>query len=1071
MPRKIVLQMVLVAVMCCFAPVLPAGNADDFWKFYEQHPELQDFYPFGTYGGAVGEWSPLGQEPKFYNQVLTDTLAENGFNVIWGGAIQRVIEWEFGKQNVPQNPVLSAFGQWYYGEELTLHEMKSMPSLAAWMRYNYGALKNFQRNDPLLDKAEMAVVEKDKQGVLEFARKLARDYPGTVIGFVSDDEPSYLAPAIAAIRLIEKYTGKQVTTCIPSWGAFKMFITQMQPMTGDWYPTGDGGRDSWSFARNMRWIRENFPDRIFYVIPLASAYPGGHEATKPWLKDSRPARTELRMQAWQAIAGGCKGFFYYNPGGWIAWAGGEDNLLNVLLKPNNDLWEELGALAQELTAIGPLLLSCRPDADQQIALACGKVWYPEFQGPALDYGLLKDIKHSRYYLIPWNNNVDRPEAGAMTLPAALVAGKKIYDLARLEEVACEADGALRVTLPAGGGRIYLLAAPEEYAQAKETVLRHRVRYPRVMFAMRVRIARQNRAINLTDAAKLADQARGAEAAGAWKKAAALYTDAAKAIDAEEKKVVDALPTRTALDRVARLLTDTDDLFRTHARIFEIPINNQHLHYAHYPNKHVGREIRDWVSLVGMYYDALARYRGGRMGAYLVADILATVEDLARSNQRAVQDAITKRLAEVRAPIKVAYITPDRNEMEYVLMDSWAYENFTVAWFAPDGKGALRDEQKTLFNPTNFNAVWVHQLRYAAPADGATPVEPGKALMPELVTETAVKAIKAYVDGGGGLVLTGIAGLYPIVLGIEKTMPDRIREATYYPNGFTVGLAAGPGCDKHPLFKGLKLEGLYTGANFPNVNFVAECAWEKNNPSGTVVACELDDVFGRIDEYAAVVEYGVGQGNILVLGGRAVDFTPGSPLSLSGTSWHDLRDRVRQVLLNGLVYCGGKERFEPDRAAIVDRRGQVREKHICLPLEGWLFRTDPAHVGLKENWFAKDLDVKAWKPIRVGANWESQGFDYDGYAWYRIAFTAANRPGKKTLLHFGAVDEQAIIYIDGRRAGAHEEGLEGWDKPFAVDITPLLSEKEEPHLLAVQVHDQHSAGGIWKPVSLRYEDKK
>jgi len=38
----------------------------------------------------------------------------------------------------------------------------------------------------------------------------------------------------------------------------------------------------------------------------------------------------------------------------------------------------------------------------------------------------------------------------------------------------------------------------------------------------------------------------------------------------------------------------------------------------------------------------------------------------------------------------------------------------------------------------------------------------------------------------------------------------------------------------------------------------------------------------------------------------------------------------------------------------------------------------------------------------------------------------------------------------------------------VDITPFLTEKNEEHLLAVQVYDSMAAGGIWKPVMIVYE---
>ncbi len=59
-----------------------------------------------------------------------------------------------------------------------------------------------------------------------------------------------------------------------------------------------------------------------------------------------------------------------------------------------------------------------------------------------------------------------------------------------------------------------------------------------------------------------------------------------------------------------------------------------------------------------------------------------------------------------------------------------------------------------------------------------------------------------------------------------------------------------------------------------------------------------------------------------------------------------------------------------------------------------------------------------------------------YLWYRRSVTV-HRPeeGRRLLLHFGAVDQRCVIYIDGKKAGAHSGGY----LPFCLDITPFLPE--------------------------------
>ena len=58
----------------------------------------------------------------------------------------------------------------------------------------------------------------------------------------------------------------------------------------------------------------------------------------------------------------------------------------------------------------------------------------------------------------------------------------------------------------------------------------------------------------------------------------------------------------------------------------------------------------------------------------------------------------------------------------------------------------------------------------------------------------------------------------------------------------------------------------------------------------------------------------------------------------------------------------------------------------------------------------------------------------GACWYRRHCELARRTaGERWILHFGAVDFQAIVWINGTCVGGHEGGY----TPFAFDITDLL----------------------------------
>ncbi len=72
----------------------------------------------------------------------------------------------------------------------------------------------------------------------------------------------------------------------------------------------------------------------------------------------------------------------------------------------------------------------------------------------------------------------------------------------------------------------------------------------------------------------------------------------------------------------------------------------------------------------------------------------------------------------------------------------------------------------------------------------------------------------------------------------------------------------------------------------------------------------------------------------------------------------------------------------------------------------------------------------------------------GACWYRRTFELAPlQDTRRAILHFGAVDYQATVWVDGSLATLHEGGY----TPFEVDITDLLRPGSE-HVLEVRAHD-------------------
>ena len=75
-------------------------------------------------------------------------------------------------------------------------------------------------------------------------------------------------------------------------------------------------------------------------------------------------------------------------------------------------------------------------------------------------------------------------------------------------------------------------------------------------------------------------------------------------------------------------------------------------------------------------------------------------------------------------------------------------------------------------------------------------------------------------------------------------------------------------------------------------------------------------------------------------------------------------------------------------------------------------------------------------------------------WYRRQFEIpAQWKGRRTLLHFGAVDWEATVYLNGKELGVHRGGYDG----FSFDVTAALG-KEGPNELVVAVWDPTFEGG-------------
>src|ERR1017187_4531386 len=142
----------------------------------------------------------------------------------------------------------------------------------------------------------------------------------------------------------------------------------------------------------------------------------------------------------------------------------------------------------------------------------------------------------------------------------------------------------------------------------------------------------------------------------------------------------------------------------------------------------------------------------------------------------------------------------------------------------------------------------------------------------------------------------------------------------------------------------------------------------------------------------------------------------------------------------------------------------------LSLDGqWGFVPDPP----------KELAVHTgpldWRPIRVPAHWEMEGFVCEsGFGLYKRTFTAPRSwAGKRIKFRAEAIYSHCEVFVNGARVGSHEGGA----TPFELDITEAAHPGENQVMILVQALSAaanfdrmtyfayFNLAGLWRPLEV------
>ena len=123
----------------------------------------------------------------------------------------------------------------------------------------------------------------------------------------------------------------------------------------------------------------------------------------------------------------------------------------------------------------------------------------------------------------------------------------------------------------------------------------------------------------------------------------------------------------------------------------------------------------------------------------------------------------------------------------------------------------------------------------------------------------------------------------------------------------------------------------------------------------------------------------------------------------------------------------------------------------------------------------EYDFDRAATMKVPGDWNTQDerlFFYEGTVWFKRSFRWQPAEGRRTLLYFGAVNYEAIVYVNGSLVGKHVGGF----TPFNFDITSQLREgdnfvivkvdnKRHAEDVPTQIFDWWNYGGITRDVLL------
>ena len=124
------------------------------------------------------------------------------------------------------------------------------------------------------------------------------------------------------------------------------------------------------------------------------------------------------------------------------------------------------------------------------------------------------------------------------------------------------------------------------------------------------------------------------------------------------------------------------------------------------------------------------------------------------------------------------------------------------------------------------------------------------------------------------------------------------------------------------------------------------------------------------------------------------------------------------------------------------------------------------MGTAQKWYDPAHRPKEVQKEWIGRYWRADHVHGDlGPGWHFVTFALPpEHKSKQAFLHFGSVDGDAQVHLNGKLLGRHDgDNAEGWTEPFHFDLSKLV--KAGRNDLAIRVTASTGVIGVYKAISV------